>query len=74
MKAKRNQIIKEVENVLNQVTALSVRIDDYKITDISEHVVEVATINCWGTIIEVRRGTPMQMLMFAKCLYYNTIS
>lgn len=70
MKTDKIQILKEINKVMTQVVALSVRVDNYNISSCGGELIQLTIYDVWGNYIDCTIGEPYEVLCSAKLWLY----
>lgn len=70
MKTDRVQILNEINKVMTQVAALSVRVDSFDISSCGGNMIQLTIYDVWGNYIDCTIGTPYEVLCSAKLWLY----
>lgn len=73
MKANRKQVLKEIDNVMNQVVEKSTRIKSFDISSCGGTMIQLTIYDEWGKYIDCAIGTPCEVLCNAKLWLYSLI-
>ena len=71
MKTDRKQILEEINKVMTQVVALSIRVDSYDISPCRGELIQLTIYDVWGNYIDCTIGTPYEVLCTAKLWLYS---
>ena len=66
MKANREKILKEIEKIMTQVVANSVRVDSYYVQSCGGELIQLTIYDVWGNYIDCTIGTPFEVLCTTK--------
>lgn len=70
MKTDRKQILEEINKVMTQVVALSVRVGSFNISSCGGNMIQLTIYDAWENYIDCTIGTPYEVLCSAKLWLY----
>jgi len=73
MKTDRAKILNEINKVMIQVVALSIRVDSFNISSCGGEMIQLTIYDVWGNYIDCTIGTPYEVLCSAKLWLYQLL-
>lgn len=74
MKVNREEILKEIDKIMTQVVANSVRVDSYCIKSCGGELIQLTIYDVWGNYIDCTIGTPYEVLCTVKLWLYPLLN